>query len=124
MPEFVEPYPDELPRIKDAFERLSALFSHTPYTDAMQDQLGAAANDLFGKAGFTVEVEWYGTKFAGLETPTKVPRVIITGRVKPEAETDHDRIRFGVVTGLADGQPGYIRPDGTLSEEPRKKDIV
>lgn len=123
MPD-VEPYPDELPKVKDAFEKLSKLFANTAFSDAVQGQFDAAAKDLFGKAGFLVDVEWYGTRVAGLETPTVVPRVVITGRVKPEDETDHDRVRFGVVTGLADGQPGYIRPDGTLSEEPRKKDII
>lgn len=123
MPE-IEPYPDELPKIKDAFEKLYGLFANTAYTDAAQDQLTAAARDLFGKAGFTVEVEWYGTRVAGLETPTVVPRVVITGRTRKEEETDHDRIRFGVVNGLADGQKGYIRPDGSLSEEPRKKEII
>ena len=120
----LEPYPDELPRIKDAFEKLSALFANTAYSDAAQDQFDAAARDLFGKAGFTVEVEWYGTKIGGLETPTVVPRVAITGRTRKEDETDHDRIKFGVVNGLADGQKGYIRPDGSLSEEPRKKDFI
>ena len=120
----IEPYPDEMPKVKTAFEKLSALFAGTPYTDAMQDQFDAAARDLFGKAGFVVEVEWYGTKAGGIETPTVVPRVVITKRTAAESETDHDRIKFGVVRGLVDGQPGYIRPDGTLSEEPKRKDIV
>lgn len=119
----LEPYPDELPRIKDAFEKLSALFANTAYSDAAQDQFDAAARDLFGKAGFTVEVEWYGTKIGGLETPTVVPRVSITGRTRKEDETDHSRVQWGVVNGLVDGQKGYIREDGSRTEEPIKKTI-
>ena len=36
----------------------------------------------------------------------------MTGRNKVEEETDHDRVQWGVVKGLADGQPGYVREDG------------
>lgn len=47
-----------------------------------------------------------------------------TGRLKPETETDHERMRDGIVKGLDGGPGGYIREDGTITEEPIKKIIT
>jgi hypothetical protein len=48
----------------------------------------------------------------------------VTGRNKVESETDHDRIKHGVVTGKADGKAGYVREDGTWHEDPKSKLIL
>ena len=51
-----------------------------------------------------------------------VPRVIVSGRVTKLAEFDHDRQQYEITTGVLE-EPGFIRPDGTISDEPRKKNI-
>jgi hypothetical protein len=53
-----------------------------------------------------------------------LPQVEVIGRSRPEEETDHDRVKWGVVKGLADGQPGYVRADGTKHEDPKSKLIL
>ena len=70
-----------------------------------------AAHNEFGEAGFTIEVDWKEIYKNSLPTGVWLPHIEITGRNKQESETDHDRIRYGVVKGLFDGQPGYIRAE-------------
>ena len=84
------------------------------------------ARNLFGDAGMEIHIEWMQAMDpeTGEELPFKAPSVTITGRVKKEEERDHDRVRHDIVTGKADGVAGYIREDGTKSEEPIKKLIV
>lgn len=51
------------------------------------------------------------------------PRLIISGRTQKLDEIDHDRMSYEVTHGVADGQAGYIREDGSKHEEPKRKDI-
>jgi hypothetical protein len=53
-----------------------------------------------------------------------LPHVELVGRNRSQGETDHDRVRYGVVHGLADGQKGYIRADGSKHEDPIRRDIL
>jgi hypothetical protein len=122
LPE-VEPYPSELPKIKRAFAKLQRRFWHSKFDEATVDQFHRAALDLFAEAGFTIGIVWdevhENGKFAGLYLPT----ITIMGRVNKEEETDHDRLQHEITHGLADGQPGYVRADGTLHEDPKKKNL-
>lgn len=87
----------------------------------------AVATEL-GKVGFTAHVHWeeYVRRSPLGDIPTGVwePNLMDVHRIKEETETDHDRKRHGIVTGLDGGAPGYIREDGTVHDEPRKKLIT
>jgi hypothetical protein len=57
-------------------------------------------------------------------TGTVIPRVVIQGRVHHESETDHDRLRHEIVSGMADGVKGYVREGSSdLHEDPISKTI-
>lgn len=51
-----------------------------------------------------------------------IPRVVVTGRTHTLSEYDHDQQQFEITRGVLE-EPGFIRPDGTISEDPKKKDI-
>jgi len=119
----VEPYDDEWPKIQRAYDRLEKEFEFTPFSETTRRQFESAAHNEMGKAGFVIHIAW--TEILDDGTPTGIysPQLQFTGRVDKESQTDHDRIRHNVVTGLADGQAGYVREDGSKHEEPRKKQI-
>lgn len=119
----IEPYPSELPKIKNAFERLQREFANTPMTASSQRHFEMAASNLFGEAGFEINVQWRDLATVdGDSLGITQPLVTLTGRVKPEEETDHDRLQHDIRAGLADGIKGVIDPNtGTLKEEPKKK---
>lgn len=122
----VEPYPDELPRIKTAFERLQGEFANTPMTASSQRLFEMTAQNLFGEAGFKVNVTWRELADAdGNSLGINQPLVTLTGRVKAEEETDHDRLKHNIRAGLADGKKGVLDINtGQLKEEPSKKMIL
>lgn len=121
-----EPYYSDLPKIYAAAEKLNKIFAWTGEESSTERQYEMTARDLFGEAGVTIDIEWMQAMDAdtGDELPFKAPSVTVTGRVKKETERDHDRIKHEVVTGQADGQPGFIREDGSRHEEPIKKIIT
>lgn len=122
----VEPYPDELPKIKTAFERLQREFANTPMTASSQRLFEMTASNLFGEAGFKVHVEWRElADIDGTSLGINQPLVTLTGRVKAEEETDHDRLKHNIRAGLADGVKGVLDINtGQLKEEPSKKLII
>lgn len=121
----VEPYPSELPRIHRAYSQLTSRFANTKLTDATVDQFHRAAVELFGEAGFTVDVAWDEVRVGGLVTGMYMPEVTITGRTSPETETDHDRLRHEIRAGMADGKVGVVDPNtGEWKEEAKKKLIT
>ena len=121
----IEPYPSELPKIKKAFERLQQEFANTPMTSSSKRHFDLMASNLFGEAGFKVNVTWRElASVDGSSLDVHQPLVTLIGRVKPETETDHDKLQWDIVHGLADGKKGYIDVNtGTLKEEPSKKNI-
>ena len=121
----VEPYPSELPKIKAAFERLQREFANTPMTSSSQRHFEMAASNLFGEAGFEINVQWRELfDLDGNSLGINQPLVTLTGRVKVEEETDHDRLQHDIRAGLADGVKGVIDVNtGLLKEEPSKKII-
>lgn len=123
LPE-VEPYPGELPAIKRAFERLSREFANTPMTSSAQRLFDMTASNLFGEAGFNINVTWRELASTdGESLSVHQPLVTLTGRVKKEEETDHSRIQWEVQNGLLDGKKGVIRPDGSFREDSARKNI-
>jgi hypothetical protein len=120
----ISPYPDEYNRLTTASERLSREFEFTHFSETNKRVFEMAAHNEFGEAGFTIEIDWKEIYKNGTPTGVWLPGIEITGRNKVEEETDHDRVKWGVVKGLVDGQSGYIREDGSRHEEPRKKDIL
>ncbi len=126
-PEAVEVYPSEMPKIKAALKSLEDMFARKVVDDplAAAEAFNQAAGNVFHDLGFIVEVEWFEAKENPYgEAKMHIPRVSIAGRVRRESEVDHDRMRHDVVTGLADGRPGYIREDGTEHEDPIRKVIT
>jgi hypothetical protein len=127
-----EPYYSELPKLKAAMEKLNQIFAYSGEEPWTERQYETTARNLFGEAGFEIEIEWLQAAVQDEEDPDsepimldfKVPNVTLVGRVKKETERDHDRIKHEVVTGLADGQKGFIREDGTRHEEPIRKIIT
>lgn len=126
-------YPHEQHKIQLAYEKLSAQFEFTPIkSDTDKTIFDMAAHNEFGEVGFQVEITWqqlYRQETVDgqqVPVPTGVwmPGIEITGRNKKEEEHDHDLHKWGVVKGLADGQPGYVREDGTKHEEPIRKIIT
>jgi hypothetical protein len=102
-------YPDERHKIQYVYEKLSRQFEFTP---------------IKGEIGFLVTVTWQQLYEGAAPTGVWMPGIEIYGRNKAEQEHDHDRHKWGVVRGLADGQKGYVREDGTKHEEPLKKIIL
>jgi len=117
-------YPDEQHRIQLALEKIQRQFEFTPMNETNKRVFEMAAHNEFGEAGFRIEIEWKEILKNGLPTGIHLPHLEVIGRNKVESETDHDRYQWGVVKGLADGQPGYVREDGSRHEEPRKKIIL
>lgn len=123
MTDFVEPYPSEMPKIRHAFAQLQRRFSNTRFTDSSVDDFHRAAIELFGEAGFEVDVAWDEVREEGRPNGVYLPEVTLSGRVRREDEVDHDRMRHEIVRGLADGKAGYVREDGSLREDPIKKNL-
>ena len=117
-------YPDELNKVAIALTKLSNAFDFTSFTDTNKAIFNIAVSEEFAKIGLTATVNWQQVYKGEEPTGVWIPGVEPTGRLKPETETDHARIQWGVVRGLDGGAPGYIREDGTVHEEPRKKDIL
>lgn len=134
-PEAMEPYPSEIPRIKEAFERLQSYWNQKRVDDPADaaEAFNQQATNLFGEVGWKVTVEWHEARkedgtpanpFAE-GVPLYVPRVALAGRTRVEEETDHDRMQHDIVTGKADGKVGWIDPNtGQLREDKKSKLIL
>jgi hypothetical protein len=129
----IEPYGDELEKIKEVGAKINARFAYKNINnDEWPDLIEWILNE-FDKIGFEAAVEIMDARKANGQPiigsdgfPMRVPSISIVGRSgsqHAEEEIDHDRVRHGVVNGLVDGVKGYIREDGQLHEEPRKKTI-
>jgi hypothetical protein len=119
-----EPYADEKPKVIKALEKIQRQFEFTPLNETNKRIFEMAAHNEFGEAGFRVQVTWQEIYKENLPTGVFLPGIEVVGRNKRELETDHDRVKWGVVKGLADGQSGYIREDGSKHEEPKSKLIL
>jgi hypothetical protein len=126
----VEPYPSEIPALKGAMEKLNKRFQNKVFDEDTMMQFMQAAREIFGEAGWLIGVDWMDARVPGLpaemapSTGTVIPRVVIQGRVHHESETDHDRLRHEIVSGMADGVKGYVREGSSdLHEDPISKTI-
>lgn len=122
-------YPDEHTKIAIAMTRLSNAFDFSSFSEKTKRIFDVAAREEFGRIGLVVHINWQEIyQKTGLDTdePTGIwiPQIEPYARHTPESETDHDRMRYGIVKGLDGGEPGYIRADGSVSDEPLKKDIL
>lgn len=117
-------YPDEKEKLARVWIDLNNRFEFTSCTEADRKIFDMAVANEFGKIGFKARVHWSEICEAD-GTPTGVlePTMEVYGRTRGESETDHDRIRYGVVHGLDDGVAGYVRGDGSLREDPKSKNI-
>lgn len=119
------PYPDEFQKIAVVMTRLQNAFDFTHLTETNKAVFDMAAHEEFAKVGITVRVNWAEyTDKDGHELGVWEPGIEPIGRTRKETETDHDRIKYGIVKGLDGGQPGYLREDGTVHEEPIRKIIT
>lgn len=121
----VEPYPSEFPKVHHAYSQLTRRFANTRMDDNSTDLFHRAAVELFGEAGFTVDVAWDKVLVGGVPTGMYMPEVTITGRIHRETETDHDRLKYEIRAGMADGKAGVVDPNtGEWKEESKKKLIT
>lgn len=128
LPEALEIYPSELPKIKATLARLQEFWLQKMVDDPTEaaEAFNQQAANEFLNIGFEIEVNW----LQAAENPFApgvtlfVPEVAIAGRTRKEDEVDHDRMQHDIVTGKADGVKGYIREDGSEHEDPIKKIIV
>jgi hypothetical protein len=121
----VEPYPSEMPKLHHAYSELTKRFANTKMDDGSMDLFHRAASELFGAAGFTIDVAWDEVRMGGMSTGMYMPEVTITGRTTHETEIDHDRLKHEIRAGMADGKVGVVDPNtGEWKEEPKKKLIT
>lgn len=110
--------------------RLSNAFDFTTgFRESQKPEFEDAARTEMSKIGIEARINWQQIMKKnplGFAEPTGVwmAGVEPIGRTRKESGTDHDRYQWGVVKGLADGQQGYVREDGTKHEEPIKKIIL
>lgn len=125
-----QPYPDELLRIAYAMTRLESAFEFTTgFQASQQAAFNDAAKTEFAKIGIEIRINWeeicrHSNLLGPVPTGIWMPGIEPIGRTRKESETDHDRIKHGIQHGLLDGQPGYIRADGTKHEDPIRKIIT
>jgi hypothetical protein len=127
QPDF-EPYPDEMEKIAVAWTRLGNAFDFTNLNETNRALFDMAAHEEFAKIGITIRVNWQEIYkkhdlVGAVPTGMWLPGVEPIGRTSGETETDHDRMRYGIVKGLDGGPGGYVREDGSVHDEPRSKDI-
>lgn len=125
-PNTFEPYYSEALKIVEVTNKLNRIFAYSGEEPWTQRQFETAAHNMYGDIGIEVRIDWLQAMDpdTGETLPFKAPEVIPIGRVKKESERDHDRVKFEVTSGLADGQAGFIREDGSKREDPIKKTIT
>lgn len=94
--------------------------------DAIKRVFEAEARSRCADIGLVVSVQWDADCSDDPDDWNLYwnPRLIAESRVHTLDETDHDRMGWEITHGVADGQEGYIREDGTRREDPIKKDIL
>jgi len=107
-------------RVKHSFRGVSSLKQESDIKFAFEQE----AINRCAEIGLIVSVQW-DPEVADDPADNNlywIPRVIVNDRVTKLAEFDHDRQQFEITKGVLE-EPGFIRPDGTISDEPRKKNI-
>lgn len=116
-------YPDENEKVARVLLELEK-FEFGPGNDADRKVFDMAVANEFGKIGIKARVNWTEIcSVTGGPTGVWQPGIELYGRTKGESETDHDRMKHGIVHGLDDGIKGYVREDGSLHEDPIRKNI-
>lgn len=97
------------------------------------------ATNRCAEIGFGAEVEWVWESDNPDDDPPQSPwvdddpnnmdliwhpRIVITERFDKGFQFDHERQQREVASGVLDGQPGYIREDGSKREDPIRKTII
>jgi hypothetical protein len=125
-----QPYPDEFTKIGYAMARIEQRFEFKEggLPDRLKAEFEGMVREEFDKIGIKARVNWKEicrqSPLGEFPTGVFVPGIEPYARSRAESETDHDRTKWGIVHGLADGQPGYVREDGTRREDPKKKLIL
>jgi len=136
-PFYVNPYGEEvgelLPWEQNAAlaivtELMQAFSSTTMTQDAVRKLEGEAKERFAEELGLVVTLDWDANSPEpdGIPSSDRVwfsPNLVIEARIHKHT-VDHDEVARAVVSGEADGITGYIRSDGTRSEEPRRKHIT
>jgi len=135
-------YPSERNAVRSITHQLTSELLYRPATilftqDMMRRQFEERARNRCGEIGLNISVLWewddpddpdnFSPTVSDNEDDNNIyylPNIIIESRIKPLTEVDHDRMRHEIVTGEADGQPGYVREDGTKHEDPIKRNIL
>jgi hypothetical protein len=123
-------------RLKHSFKGVETV----PEEERLKASFTREIRNRCGEIGLIVDVEWVwddiDEKTGELKAQSPdvsddpgdnnlywLPRIIVTGRTDKLPEYDHDKQQWEVTEGILDGDPGYIREDGSLREDPKKRDI-
>jgi hypothetical protein len=135
-----ELYPRERNAVLSIKHQLMSELAYRPdsltfTTDMMKRRFEEQARERCAEIGLVAQVQWsWDDPETGDFSPTVaddpndnnlywIPRLQIVDRITPMTEVDHDRMKFEVRSGEADGQVGVIREDGSRREDPRSKPI-
>jgi len=107
-------------RLKHSFRGVVSLKQEADIKFAFEQEAIGRCADI----GLIVSVQWDPEVSDDPEDNNLYwnPRVIVNDRVTKLSEFDHDKQQFEITHGVLE-EPGYIRPDGTISEDPKKKNI-
>ncbi len=112
-------YPDEQNRVMILWADLSRKHSKKLDSDkALENFAEETVQRFASEVGLRVHVEtdnWEMTEHGLIRSP----QISIMGRIEPEQEFDHDRMRVEVQEGLVDGVPGVIKEDGRFTDRSR-----
>lgn len=117
-------------RIKHSFRGVRTV----PEEEQLKSSFAREMRNRCAEIGLITDVEWaWEDEKTGAMSPNVSddpadnnlywnPRVVVTGRTDKIEEFDHDQMKFEIQHGVLE-EPGFIREDGTVREDPKKKDI-
>lgn len=113
-------YDYEVATIGRILKELTSRWSRTTNTKQNLQEFAKAANDMFLRAGFIVNVQWENTLIAVPDVTSRsgfkpLPITIeVLGRVQPLDEFDHERKRREVLTANDRGEKYLGQKDGKV----------
>lgn len=107
-------------RVNEALERTLAKMTSFDIPDQMKYETEAI--NRYNEIGYEIDITWERLPSPLPSLTALQPLITILGKLF-QHETDYDKIKHDIVTGRVDGQAGYVREDGTLREDPKKKTI-
>ena len=108
-------------RLKHSFKGVKTIDQEEAIMRTFATEMGNRCAEI----GLIVDIQWDPDVSDDPDDNTLYwnPRVIVTGRTHKLEEYDHDRQQWEMQKGILE-EPGFIRADGSIHEEPKKKLIL